>query len=870
MDTPRRTSRRLRIAVLFGLLVLVQSALAYLLSWIDPPRTPLFVPIQITSFDGWRLPAFDTNNLFADTMTVEPHRAGIDRALEQLGRRGQHAPVIILLRGFAVQSEAGDLCVLPADATIRDAVTWLPLREVLEKLQACPAKQKLLLLELAPPPTLARTGHVYHDFAAALPRELEAVPDASRLVLHACAPGQRPYSSAELDGSVFAHYLREALRGHADGYDDLRDGHITTKELATFVRARVERWSQHNRAERQTPTLHGIGDDFTVASIDGAAPTESTPRAPREYPPALLRAWQDRDTAWQAGRLRLTPRATQWQHAVLSRIELAGSSDPLLFNQLKRLNEDAVKNANVTGAPSMSVSDVARLRFESSARALQQQLLSAKPADVERIKKRFVEEMHGQLSETERDGVVFAHALAEPSRDPGLFRLCDQLLHSGLQPVPRSGEALRLRLLADLAMRVEVQAWPREVVQKLLDATASGERALQAEPSLPGFTELLDPIARERHGGEVRLWARGFASLEEARDQLTLAAARTEKLLTLNDRWQKCERVRDEAFAELPWYLEALEALPELREPWSQATASARQLADALGETPDAKWDWNLRVAHLDEQVGRAEKHAQALQRQCQTLHAPFVKEALVRLERQCRSPHADASTWTMGAALLSVSAPVLKAEERASLWQAVDLLAHRLNDETLALDRQDNEGQRRTPSIERRMPPVEAEASRAGWRASAQLALMELSGLAEGRSQALRQAIQRCRQEVQNPSGWIELSSLLRDLSQQQRLDGENRATSWRERDRHAWIAPPPGAMRDAALQRDATTLAERRRTQKQHDRWRAEQSARPRAACVVDTALNAGGLASLASNTTLTSLCVARSDLSGDSCFQ
>src|SRR5205807_2555280 len=143
---------------------------------------------------------------FANVKNVELHRHGIQQALDELARCGQGQPVIVYLSAMAVQAEGGSVHILPADASLDDAARWLPLRVVLEKLKACPSKNKLLVLELTPP---ARSGHVYHDCAAALPRELDSVPDADSLVLSACAAGQRAHFSDELGQSVFAHYLHE-------------------------------------------------------------------------------------------------------------------------------------------------------------------------------------------------------------------------------------------------------------------------------------------------------------------------------------------------------------------------------------------------------------------------------------------------------------------------------------------------------------------------------------------------------------------------------------------------------------------------------------------------------------------------------------
>src|ERR1019366_3389539 len=204
-------------------------------------------------------------------------------------------------------------------------------------------------------------------------------------------------------------------------------------------------------------------------------------------------------------------------------------------------------------------------RFAASWRALQQQIASAKPADVDRLTTPFVEETRAKVPAADLDALVFAQALADARLDPGTLRLCDRLLHPTPTTLPRTPEALRLRQLADLAMRVEVQAWPRDAVEALLRCTDNGEKALQQRPYLPGYTELLAEPAMARHAGEVRLWTRGYSSSDEAKERLSAASAQFERLVPLNEKWRQCEKALDETLAELPWFADALESVTELR-----------------------------------------------------------------------------------------------------------------------------------------------------------------------------------------------------------------------------------------------------------------------------------------------------------------
>lgn len=823
MDTPFQTSRRLRIALFLGMILLVQCGFAYLITWFDPPRVPLFVPIRLADLGSTASPA-RSSLPFANTMTVEPHRHGIQKALENLSRQGRNESVIVYLSGLAVQRDDGSVCVLPARALPSDASTWLPLRDVLEKLRECPARHKLLVLELTPPPTMLYAGCLHQDFAAVLPRELDAVPDADRLVLTSCAGGQQAYHSRELGQSVFAHYFHEALRGHADGASGLRDGHLSVREVFEFVQARVDRWAVHNRGQRQTPTLHGSGADFTLASVErGSVPPAPPAAAEASYAQALTVAWHLRDFQYRSDQFQRTPRAFQHRQARLllreqgQRDDVPAFAESLLFTAPRGGQENLDNEARAFPFP-----ESARKTLDDLWRTLERDLTNARPTEAERFRKRFIEEATAKLTATERDALVFAHAVADPRLDPTTLRLCDQLLHPTLQTVPRTPETLRLRLLADLAMRVEANAWPRELIESVLRATEHGEKALRQSPHLPGFVGLLDEPARLRHEGEVRLWARGYASLDDARKRLAQAADQFERLRRLNEAWGQCELALNQALCELPWYLDALEVLPELRDPWHQATAAARHLADSLQEAPDAGLPWASRLERLTRQVESAEAQRRALEQHRLALRAPFARDALIRFDRQCRSTHADATTRNVAEALLSVAAPVLTAEDRALLWQATQALSRRLNDETLALDRQDNEAQRPVLIVESKTLPREEEPRRAEMRARAQLTLLELAGLGDEKLQPARQSLQRAQKNPASSVGWCELGGLVRDLWHRQMEAQWHAEETWRGRERVAWLMPPLadfGAAEGAAA---SPTIVHRRRELEDLDQLR------------------------------------------------
>ena len=61
--------------------------------------------------------------------------------------------------------------------------------------------------------------------------------------------------------------MLDGLAGKADGWGGgARDNRVSTRELAAFVTANVDRWAGHNRAVRQTPVLLGAEGLTSIAN----------------------------------------------------------------------------------------------------------------------------------------------------------------------------------------------------------------------------------------------------------------------------------------------------------------------------------------------------------------------------------------------------------------------------------------------------------------------------------------------------------------------------------------------------------------------------------------------------------------------------
>ena len=173
----------------------------------------------------------------------------------ELSRFGANEGVIVYLSAHARLGPKGEIRILRADAQFGHLEREPSLRDVLAALKACPARDKLLILDIMRPHADASLGVLDDDVAGGVLRELEAVPDEGRTVLCAASAGQRSQASETLGRSVFNYYVDQGLRGEADTTGPDPDGTVTVRELADYVKARTSGWAWRNRNARQVPLL---------------------------------------------------------------------------------------------------------------------------------------------------------------------------------------------------------------------------------------------------------------------------------------------------------------------------------------------------------------------------------------------------------------------------------------------------------------------------------------------------------------------------------------------------------------------------------------------------------------------------------------
>jgi hypothetical protein len=218
-------------------------------------------------------------------------------------------PFILHICAHAATS--GDLLyLLPADAQVGNPQTWVKVEEILGAIEQCPARKKLLILDLARPTANPFTGPLIENTTARLHELLtryQTADGANRLpcaVLTSCSPGEISLMMSVPRVSAFAFYLAEGLRGAADGYASSsseirkRDERVDLQEVAAFVTARVQRWAIQNHGLTQTPVLYtnGLGHlDFALKLRP--APWDDPDPGPLDYAGfEALSHWAERDT----------------------------------------------------------------------------------------------------------------------------------------------------------------------------------------------------------------------------------------------------------------------------------------------------------------------------------------------------------------------------------------------------------------------------------------------------------------------------------------------------------------------------------------------------------------------------------------------
>jgi hypothetical protein len=781
----KSTGRGKQIFGVLAVMVALAGAVAGIVYWLRPAPRPYFVPLFIPEYTQKQVPvnfqaetdrrALEEGNYFEHQSTFgSQERDSFMGQLAGLKSRPSSDAVVLYVCAFARASEKGEVLLLPGNFNPDDSQTAVRLREALERLRDCPSKNKLLILDTMRPLADSRLGVLANDVAARVVQELKDLNDPHRITLLSCSPGQVSLGSEDLGRSVFGYYLEEGLRGWADGWDADRkhDGHVSARELAEFVKRRVDRWADQNRGTRQTPLLlpKDATIDFQLVALKHGEPEEElTPPDPVDYPDALKKAWQVRDAAWDD--LSLAPRAFRELEAYLLRAELQwrGGMD------LKRLEQDLRGpkgqldrfEAQLKDARKFFLGDQPEPRSLTLARALGQKpepavadALKALVANAADVPKEKQPEAAGALKDflAKNKGKPFDVSCAAfdlAANDANLttdkVRFLAQLLKSPELPQ---------RYVETVILANSLPSWPPAIARQALDVVKKGETALSRPQVLPWLRLQIEEAAQDRHIAEVYLASPGCVSVEETEKQLQTAAKKYKQLLENQGILLRAQGNLDEALVRLPAYLPYLEATIPNDNAWRKAAQFALELREALIQYPKQK----LSDSDLSNKLADINQKTENLRAQLDGLRRPFNSDDLQRMFKLSGQADANPSLCREIEAMLST--PMLKTDDRIALWKSGRALSAKLNEKTMMLDHDEDHAKQVKWSLSDFDSDQDRwqqdERGRAAHRARWAIALLKLSGLPATEARPLEESLSQAETKS-DTAAWDALAASLR-----------------------------------------------------------------------------------------------------------
>jgi hypothetical protein len=595
--------------------------------------------------------------------------------------RAGRGPVVIYLNACALPSPKGELCLVPVDAPLGRPDKWVPLRDVFAMLRDCPARHKLLLVDVMQPLADPSRGLLADDAADRLQALLdEVLPQDTKLsVLSACSAGQVSLPAEEQGHSVFAHFLCQGLHGQAEGHGPTgrKDGRVSLGELAAYVSDQVDRWAVRHRGRRQTPQRLGAQADFPLVIIDsrGQPAEEAAPES--EYPPWLRGGWELRDSWWSDETYRRAPDLFLQLESALMRADRqwrGGIAPDLvqhdLDGRMRRLKESLQERPR-TPPPAPRSAAAVLARDDKAAKAVTSDAigdarrLAGRSARLQQAAKPDADEVKsldadvGALVKPFKDQpaalakVLFEAAAEEPLSPAALRFLSGQAEKAKL---PSYTETDFLARVAKLSVR---SAEDGAAVHAALQVVREAEQAaLGDERAQPWVRQARQKADAFRRAGEKLL----FGPDEHRADangpfENALKAYRKVNgdLRTVEVAQRRCDQARV--------LLPGLAALPDPENAWHNVSTVARQLQDVLA-APVAPAG-----AALDEQIQRMAELTplQHGQHSLSSLLAPLAADRITALiGRRDKGKLSDAKMMTD---LLETPRPT--AEERVQLTAA-------------------------------------------------------------------------------------------------------------------------------------------------------------------------------------------------------
>ena len=324
------TSNRLKNYAFALLCVLNLSTLGVLLgvaSWFGPAGTPLFFAIVVSEYTDRGIPPIPfaqndkdilvSGSVFERVQTstdLSPTRQSINGILNRIESVSASENVVLYVEARAVTAQDGTVAVLPSEATVSSLVISsakneqfdiqgaVKLSEIFNAMALCPARQKLLILDVFHMFVNLPAGSANFDIPYRALSEYKAhaeknaeTPSRQFNLLMSCQPGQRSMSSQVLKGGIFRHFFTEAIAGRLPYPVDCmeaRRGKIVLSEICEIIGPHMDRWAAENELERQTPLLIGPANHFVLSVPVKPGAAESKEESPAELPAPIREAWE--------------------------------------------------------------------------------------------------------------------------------------------------------------------------------------------------------------------------------------------------------------------------------------------------------------------------------------------------------------------------------------------------------------------------------------------------------------------------------------------------------------------------------------------------------------------------------------------------
>ena len=711
------------IVAFIALVFTAKSRLHYLAIPITEYRDRLYPVNPWAEQDGAALQAlFSADNNVAPKAEIAYEGQSKAPLLRELGGlSSQDAETVVVHLSGLARAVGGEIYILPADALPDSRDTWIPLTTVLGAVADCKAPNKLLILDLGKPLADPRLGVLANDVATQLQKALEQREANNQLPFWVLTPCQRDQVALPWEDrqhSAFGYYLAEGLRGHADGAapQAKKEGRVSVRELADYVKDNVERWAVRYRNARQTPRLYGQAKDFNLLEIQTPPPPEPAPVA-TAYPAWLLKSWQKIDGWWTSGGYRNAPGVYRQAEAAVLRAEKrwrggqdAARIEKALAVDLQELTTryDEAQQAARRPAPRSLALETARGRTAdpSISPALKELLAKAgelsalKPEDAKAAEGKMLDGFLKQSASKEIVKDKEGKEVEKPSKDTlkdkphydfawSAFDIVAGDENPGADKVRVLGDVLRRHqaqetyLEAFLLRRLGVLAadpdkkWRSEVVHALVRAAQEREIASAADPNvLPWVRGLIDDANAKFSQGEALVFMGGPPStMEKARGLLQAANMQYQDATNLARVLEEADQRADQALALLPGLAPYLAARPQadasLEADWISAAREANALRQLLGRPPEQPLN----------AIGQLQRHLEELSRAMNNLQRSTTPESVQQLLKPTPGTP-DVNTHLEIQALLECAR--LPAADRKALWTGGKEMSDKLNNRTV------------------------------------------------------------------------------------------------------------------------------------------------------------------------------------------